>query len=196
MQKTAADLALAMAFYANGIPFNILRDRYFKRVLRLVSLAGGGYKPPCYDRVRNSLLLEVSCFHGLGLGVDGGVLCAELPRLHAVACMPLLACHYAITLTHHTHHTHMCMQAQSKVDVALEEVMKIVKVCGCTIVSDGWSSTQNRPLLNFLSSTPKGTKFLRAVDSRFSRVLLSVDPKPPAPRSEVAPNCAVSTGII
>ena len=111
MQKTAADLALAMAFYANGIPFNVLRDRYFKRALRLVSLAGGGYKPPCYDRVRNSLLLEVSCFHGLGLGVDGGVLCAELPRLHAIACMPVCTHAACVCLLPHRVQLPMCMVA-------------------------------------------------------------------------------------
>ena len=34
-----------------------------------------------------------------------------------------------------------------------------------SIMSDGWSNVQNKPLLNFIVTTPKGNKFLYAVDT-------------------------------
>jgi hypothetical protein len=43
--------------------------------------------------------------------------------------------------------------------------METAKECGCTIMSDGWSNVQNKPLLNFIVTTPKGNKFLYAVDT-------------------------------
>jgi hypothetical protein len=51
------------------------------------------------------------------------------------------------------------------VDSKLDKLMDIVNVSGCTIMSDGWSSVQRRPLINYLLATPKGIKFLRAVDT-------------------------------
>ena len=36
---------------------------------------------------------------------------------------------------------------------------------GGTVVSDGWSDAQRRPLLNFLLVTPAGATFLNSVDS-------------------------------
>jgi hypothetical protein len=59
-------------------------------------------------------------------------------------------------------HGMQCLQCKEKVDIAMKEIMTTLKTCGCTIISDGWSSAQNRPLLNFLVATPKGTKFLCA----------------------------------
>lgn len=36
---------------------------------------------------------------------------------------------------------------------------------GCTIVSDGWSDVQRRPLLNILLVTPAGATFLNSIDT-------------------------------
>ena len=36
---------------------------------------------------------------------------------------------------------------------------------GCTIMSNGWTDTRGRTILNFLVSCPKGTMFLRSVDA-------------------------------
>ena len=36
---------------------------------------------------------------------------------------------------------------------------------GATVASDGWSSTDSRPLLNLLLASPKGACFLKAVDT-------------------------------
>jgi hypothetical protein len=43
--------------------------------------------------------------------------------------------------------------------------MATLSTFGCSILSDGWTSTQNRPLINLLVATPRGTKFLFAVDT-------------------------------
>jgi hypothetical protein len=59
-QKHDVDLAVAMAFYANGIPFNVVRNRYFIRAVRMIAKHGLGYKLPGYDRLRKELLMEVS----------------------------------------------------------------------------------------------------------------------------------------
>ncbi|MCO5575692.1 hypothetical protein L7F22_029496 [Adiantum nelumboides] len=36
---------------------------------------------------------------------------------------------------------------------------------GCTIVSDGWSNVQRRPLINVMLVCPRGECFIKAVDS-------------------------------
>lgn len=40
-----------------------------------------------------------------------------------------------------------------------------IPVTGCSLISDGWSDTCNRPLINLIITTPKGPKFLDAVNS-------------------------------
>lgn len=63
------DQAWAAAFFANGIPFNVTRDRLFKRAVRLTAELGRNlgsnqsYHPPYYDRLRGELLDEVNTFH-------------------------------------------------------------------------------------------------------------------------------------
>lgn len=42
---------------------------------------------------------------------------------------------------------------------------ELVQKVGCTLTSDGWSSTTSRPLLNVLTVTPMGANFLKAVDT-------------------------------
>jgi hypothetical protein len=48
---------------------------------------------------------------------------------------------------------------------SLDPVSDLMKKVGCTLTSDGWSSTTNIPLLNVLAVTPMGAKFLKAVDT-------------------------------
>lgn len=40
-----------------------------------------------------------------------------------------------------------------------------MKVTGFVLSSDGWTDAQSRPLLNFMLMSPKGIKFLRALDT-------------------------------
>ncbi len=56
---------------------------------------------------------------------------------------------------------------KEKVSVAteLQSFMASAQSSKATITSDGWSNTQNRPLLNLLMVTPKGKKFLESVDT-------------------------------
>ena len=35
---------------------------------------------------------------------------------------------------------------------------------GVTIVSDGWTNTSRRPLINIIATSPKGAMFLKAED--------------------------------
>ena len=44
-------------------------------------------------------------------------------------------------------------------------VLGIVEMTGCLLLSDGWTSTQNRPIINALAATPLGTFFLAALDT-------------------------------
>lgn len=47
----------------------------------------------------------------------------------------------------------------------LQPISDMTERVGCTLTSDGWSSTTNRPLLNVLSVNPMGAVFLTAVDA-------------------------------
>lgn len=40
-----------------------------------------------------------------------------------------------------------------------------VEVTGFVLGSDGWTDAQSRPLMNFMLVTPRGTKFVRALDT-------------------------------
>ena len=48
---------------------------------------------------------------------------------------------------------------------SLEQVRESMLKTGVSITSDGWSSIQNRPLLNILACSGGETMFLRAVDT-------------------------------
>jgi hypothetical protein len=52
-----------------------------------------------------------------------------------------------------------------RVQNKLEPLFASNETTGCTITSDGWSSSQNKPLLNFLLVNPKGEVFLKATDT-------------------------------
>ena len=47
----------------------------------------------------------------------------------------------------------------------LKKIEGLLEETGCMIMSDGWTSTQNRPIINALQSTPAGAHFLKAVDT-------------------------------
>ena len=47
----------------------------------------------------------------------------------------------------------------------LKKIEGLLEETGCMIMSDGWTSTQNRPIINALQSTPAGARFLKAVDT-------------------------------
>lgn len=53
-------------------------------------------------------------------------------------------------------------RVESSCEDWLEHAMKIT---GFALASDGWTDAQGRPLLNFLLCTPRGTKFMRALDT-------------------------------
>ena len=44
-------------------------------------------------------------------------------------------------------------------------ILNNILLFGCTIVSDGWSNVQKRPLINIMVVSPRGEEFVRAVDS-------------------------------
>jgi len=45
------------------------------------------------------------------------------------------------------------------------KIQGLVAETGSMIISDGWTSVQNRPIVNALQSTPAGAAFLKAVDT-------------------------------
>ena len=49
--------------------------------------------------------------------------------------------------------------------VELEPVKQDFLKHGCTLVSDGWSNVQARPLVNFVAVSPKGEMFLDSIDT-------------------------------
>ena len=51
------------------------------------------------------------------------------------------------------------------VDIRVNSHLSDTVNTGLTMISDGWSNVQNRPLINFLSVTPEGAVFLGACDT-------------------------------
>ena len=49
-------LDICRFFYANALPFNLVKDPYFKTMLEFVSSFGKGLKPPSYHEVRVTYL--------------------------------------------------------------------------------------------------------------------------------------------
>ncbi len=56
--KQMADAALARAFYANGIPFSVIENKYFKEAISAVAKVGPGYKPPGRQVISEKLLTD------------------------------------------------------------------------------------------------------------------------------------------
>lgn len=48
---------------------------------------------------------------------------------------------------------------------AIEEHRAVWKQVGCTLMTDGWTDTRRRTILNFLVNSPKGTVFLKSIDA-------------------------------
>lgn len=44
-------------------------------------------------------------------------------------------------------------------------ILNNIELSGCSIVSDGWSNVQRKPLINLMIVSPRGETFVRAVDS-------------------------------
>ena len=44
-------------------------------------------------------------------------------------------------------------------------ILSIILYSGCTIVSDGWSNVQRRPLINVMLVCPRGETFIKSIDS-------------------------------
>ncbi|XP_077245531.1 uncharacterized protein LOC143885307 [Tasmannia lanceolata] len=51
------------------------------------------------------------------------------------------------------------------IESMMDEYKKEWKKTGCTLMSDGWTDGVNRSITNFLVNSPKGTVFLRSVDT-------------------------------
>jgi len=62
-------------------------------------------------------------------------------------------------------HTTLLDKEKVLVVAEFKSFMASARSSKATITSDGWSDTQNRPLLNLLMVTPKGEKFLESVDT-------------------------------
>jgi hypothetical protein len=62
--------------------------------------------------------------------------------------------------------THMLEKKKEDLDRQLDSLLaEEILRSGCTITSDGWTNITNKPLLNVLIITPKGERFLAAVDT-------------------------------
>jgi hypothetical protein len=55
-KNEAADLAVAMFLYENGISFNVIRSEAWRIMLKMVAGAGPGYNPPGYNLIRTAML--------------------------------------------------------------------------------------------------------------------------------------------
>ena len=58
------------------------------------------------------------------------------------------------------------MNAEIKsVEFDLSQMKEYWKTYGCTIVSDGWTDTGNKPIINVMASFMYGSVFLKSVDA-------------------------------
>ena len=67
-------------------------------------------------------------------------------------------------------HEAICGELLDAVKAKVEDGCKswwdhAMKVTGFVLGSDGWTDAQSRPLLNFMLVSPKGVKFVRALDT-------------------------------
>ena len=61
--------------------------------------------------------------------------------------------------------TTLLKRSKERVTSRLKKVKESWKETGCTIISDGWSDMNHRPLINVLVCCPKGVLFLKVVDA-------------------------------
>lgn len=149
--KHKVDRAVARFFYGTGTSFNRLSSPYFDEMLAAVALHGPGYKKPSMHAIRGALLQEkragLTCWNKADGKPDAMLgrpllhICAYLQRSQAYFCL-------------------------ADVETRLQETfMANLPMTGCTLGSDGWSSTDSRPLLNILLVTPGGACFDRSIDT-------------------------------
>ena len=58
----------------------------------------------------------------------------------------------------------LLQEAVLEVDNKLKEFKTQMCVTGATLISDGWTNVQNRPIINYLSVTPDGAMFIDGSD--------------------------------
>ena len=68
------------------------------------------------------------------------------------------------------HRTYMTSTELPALDKKLDEQVRkkiegLLEETGSMILSDGWTSVQQRPIINALQSTPAGARFLKALDT-------------------------------
>ena len=61
--------------------------------------------------------------------------------------------------------TTLLKRSKERVTNRLLKIKESWKETGCTILSDGWSDLNNRPLINVLVYSPKGVLFLKVIDA-------------------------------
>lgn len=61
-------------------------------------------------------------------------------------------------------HTNLLAREKNFVDQSLKPIRDSWGESSVSIVSDGWEDGKNRPLINVITVSPKGTMFFRAVD--------------------------------
>lgn len=74
---------------------------------------------------------------------------------------------YGTTLPHRTTFTTKTVpEAEAALNNGIEQKMRhLIEETGATILSDGWKSTSNRPIINVLASTQGLTQLKKAVDT-------------------------------
>ena len=58
-------------------------------------------------------------------------------------------------------------EEKNDINVRLEELKKSWESTGCTVMSDGWTDTKGRTLINFLVNFPMGIMFIKSIDASF-----------------------------
>lgn len=111
--KALVDSAVAKMFYATGIPFSIVENKYFKEAFSSVAKCGPSYKLPSRAALAGNLLND----------------------------------------------------AVTDADKMLSEFKAQMSVTGGTLVTDGWTNVQNRPIINYLAVTPDGAMFIDGTDT-------------------------------
>eukprot|EP00967_Tisochrysis_lutea_P078962 scaffold107829_cov22-Tisochrysis_lutea.AAC.1 len=93
---------------------------------------------------RAAIATTAKCGTKLTAGAQGGV---HLPKRKTVT-------------------TKILPQFDADLDEKIKARMGVVASrCGVTLMSDGWTSVSNRPIVNALASTPVGSYFIKAIDA-------------------------------
>jgi len=61
--------------------------------------------------------------------------------------------------------TTLLKRSKERVTNNLQKIKDSWKETGCTLLSDGWSDMNHRPLINVLVYCPKGVLFLKVIDA-------------------------------